>query len=115
MNQAAMDPTAFAEVKALMGDALNDVLQLTADTLPEQLAALEQAITAADAQQVFQCAHRIKSASGTIGALGLARCAEAVEMTGRGGSAAVDADQLTALRQAVDAVLQTIREEIQAG
>lgn len=115
MSQAAMDPTAFAEVKALMGDALNDVLQLTADTLPEQLAGLEQAIARGDAQQVFQCAHRIKSASGAIGALGLARCAEAVEMTGRGGSAEVAADRLAALRQAVDEVLQTITDEIRAG
>ena len=112
MSQPAMDAAAFAEMKEMMGDTFNDIVSLSIESLPRQLAAIEQAIKTRDADTLFNAAHKIKSSSGTIGAFGLAERAEAVELVGRNGSADVDDADLQALRDAVDEVLTVLQKEI---
>ncbi len=107
-----MDDSAFAEMKALMGDTFKDVLSLTLENLPEQLTLLQQAIQGGNAEQIFSVAHRIKSSSGTIGALGLAEKAEAIELIGRAGSSEVPADAIDALSQSASEVIGILEKEL---
>lgn len=115
MTQPAMDTAAFAEMKALMGDTFRDVLSLTLENLPVQLQLLEQAINDKAPEQIFSIAHRIKSGSGTIGALGLAQKAEAIELIGREGSADISEQLLEALKDSISNVVELIQQELNAG
>ncbi len=108
MNQA-VDETALAEIREMMGEAFADVVAITASTLPEQLDRLLQAVDAADAEVIFNTAHRIKSTAGTIGALGLAKKAEAIEMIGRSGSADVSAALLDEIRRYTAETLEVLQ------
>ncbi len=111
MSQPAMDTSAFDEVKALMGDSFKDVLSLTLETLPPQMSLLESAIHNKNAEQIFSIAHRIKSASGTIGALGLANKVEQIELIGRSGSADIPASYLEALTTSFEEVITILEKE----
>ena len=68
MSQPAMDPTAFSEMKSMMGDAFKDVVQMCLQTLPEQMQAIETAIESRDADTLFNVSHKLKSSCGSIGA-----------------------------------------------
>ena len=111
MQQPAMDTQAFAAMKDLMGDSFQDIIALTLSSLPEQLSLLEQAIDAKDAEQIFNVAHRIKSSSSTIGALGLAASAEAIELIGRSGSASVKPQLFTSLESSISEVIAILKAE----
>ena len=52
MSQAAMDASAFTEMKELMGDTFKDILSLCIETLPDQLNAIEQDVRS----NVLRCA-----------------------------------------------------------
>ena len=112
MPQPAMDTSAFDKVKALMGDSFKDVLTLTLETLPPQMALLESAIQNKNTEQIFSIAHRIKSASGTIGALGLGNKVEQIELIGRSGSADIPASYLQALTTSCNEVIAILKKEI---
>ena len=64
----AMDMSAYNELKNIMGEILDDLIQTFLDTVPEQIGLLQAAIEAGDCDQVFAVAHRIKSSSSSIGA-----------------------------------------------
>jgi len=112
MPQPAIDAATFAEIKTLMGDTFNDVIRLTMESLPEQLNLLEQAIKTKNAQQIFSVAHRIKSSSGTIGALGLAKDTEQIELIGRSGSADIPSALLQALDSSIREVMHYLENEL---
>lgn len=112
MPQPAIDAATFAEIKALMGDTFNDVLRLTLEALPQQLELLEQAINNKDAEQIFNVAHRIKSSSGTIGALGLAKNTEQIELIGRSGSADIPPALLQALHSSIQEIMYQLKKEL---
>lgn len=112
MPQPAIDTATFAEIKALMGDTFNDVLSLTLEALPQQLELLEQAINNKDAEQIFNVAHRIKSSSGTIGALGLAENTEQIELIGRSGSADIPPALLQTLHSSIQEIMHQLKKEL---
>ncbi len=112
MHKAAMDADAFAEMKELMGDSFTDIISLTLSSLPEQLLLLEQALGQQDAEAIFNVAHRIKSSTGTIGALGLADDAQAIEAIARGGTAEIPAQLIENLRTAANDVICTLEKEL---
>ncbi len=114
MSQPAMDTAAFAEMKEMMGESFHDLVNLSIDSLPQQLDAIENAIKTRDAETLFSSAHKLKSSCGTIGAFGLAERAETVELVGRAGSTDVAEDDLQALRDAIDEVLCLLKAELQA-
>ena len=114
MQQPAMDADAFAEMKALMGDSFNDVITLTLKTLPEQLEQLQLAISNKDAENIFNTAHRIKSSTSTIGALGVANNAEAIELIGRGGSSDISSELFDALSASITDVIAILKAELTA-
>ena len=84
--EQAINPDSLAQLRDLMGDALDDVLRTFIDYMPEQVDSLSSAINAKDADAVFNVAHKMKSSCGSIGATGLAQVAEEIEMIGRAGS-----------------------------
>lgn len=112
MSQTAVDAAAFAEMKELMGDALNDVITLFLQSLPEQLSAIEDAIDNNDAESLFNVSHKLKSSCGSIGAFGLAKKAETVEIIGRNGSTQVSDQVLNELRDATRQVITFLNIEI---
>lgn len=86
MDSQVLDMDAYTELKSIMGDTLNEVIQLYLKTMPELLDTLNTQIQNKDANQVFEIAHRIKSSSGSIGATGLAKTAQIIEQIGKQGS-----------------------------
>ncbi len=86
MENPAIDIDAYSAVKEAMGDIFVDLIQTFQDYVPGQISKLGEAIKQSDSDAVFNASHAIKSASGTIGALGLASSAEHIEQLGRAGS-----------------------------
>ncbi|MCK4833169.1 MAG: Hpt domain-containing protein [Gammaproteobacteria bacterium] len=112
MSQTAMDAAAFSEMKQLMGDSLNDVIELCLQSLPEQVSAIEDAIDNKNAESLFNVSHRMKSACGSIGAFGLAEKAESIEIIGRDGSTQVSDQAINELRDAASQVITFLNNEI---
>ena len=83
MEKTAIDDEAYRAVKDAMGEIFNELIQTFQAYVPQQISQLGEAIAQADSAAVFNAAHAIKSASGTIGALGLASTAEHIEQLGR--------------------------------
>ena len=84
--EEAIKMDALNELRNLMGDSLDDVLQTYIDYIPGQIDELSKAVANDDAENVFNLAHKMKSSSSSIGALGLAHVAEEMELIGRSGS-----------------------------
>jgi HPt (histidine-containing phosphotransfer) domain-containing protein len=112
MSTTAMDAAAFTEMKELMGEAFLDIISLCLQDLPEQSMLLETAISNNDANQIFNIAHRLKSSCGTIGAYGLAKKAEAIEIIGREGSTQGANEAFTELQLSLEEVLDILKKEI---
>jgi HPt (histidine-containing phosphotransfer) domain-containing protein len=112
MSQTAMDAAAFTEMKALMGDSLNDIITLCLQSFPEQLSAIEDAINKDNAESLFNVSHKMKSACGSIGAFGLAEKAEIIEIIGRDGSTQVPDQAISELRDATTQVITFLNTEI---
>ncbi len=112
MSQTAMDASAFSEMKELMGDTLNEVIALCLQSLPEQLSAIEEAIDNDNAESLFNVSHKMKSASGSIGAFGLAEKAETLELIGRDGSTQVPDQAIDELRDATKQVITFLNTEM---
>jgi HPt (histidine-containing phosphotransfer) domain-containing protein len=114
MSQPAMDAAAFSEMKKLMGDSFQDIISLCLQSLPEQLNDIENAITNNSAETLFNIAHKMKSACGSIGAFGLAEKAEHIEIIGRDGSTNIPEQTLEAFRNAVNQVINILRTELES-
>ncbi len=112
MSQTAINTAAFTEMKELMGEALNDVITLCLQSLPEQLNDIEDAINKNNAELLFNVSHKMKSSCSSIGAFGLAEKAEAVEIIGRKGSTQVSDQSINELR---DATMQVYLSEKAKG
>lgn len=112
MSQAALDANAFAEMKQLMGDTFNDILEMCLQTLPQQLNEIEQAIQNQNADILFNVSHKMKSSSGSIGAFGLAEKAENIERISRDGSTEIPGNAITELRDATEQVIAVLTTEL---
>ncbi len=112
MSQPAMDASAFAEMKELMGDSFKDIVALCIQTLPEQLNSIETAIEDQNAETLFTISHKMKSSCGSIGAFGLAEKAQVIELISRDGSAQIPENALVDLRNATEQVLSVLNTEL---
>lgn len=83
MTNPVMDMTAYVELKSIMGEVLNEVIKAYLETTPNMLETLQTEIQNKNANQIFEIAHRLKSSSSSIGAMGLAETAEIIELAGR--------------------------------
>jgi HPt (histidine-containing phosphotransfer) domain-containing protein len=80
--------------------------------LPEQSDQLQAAISNDDAEQVFNIAHKLKSACGSIGAFGLAEKAETLELIGRDGSTQGAGEAFSELQSSLEEVLSILKKEV---
>jgi len=109
-----MDMRAYKEVKSVMGDVLKELIETFIDYMPGQLDDLSNAINKNDAELVFGIAHRIKSSSNSIGALGLAETAEIIELIGREGKTDGAASHFSTLSEQLTEVNTFLKQELES-
>jgi HPt (histidine-containing phosphotransfer) domain-containing protein len=110
--EKAINSEALDELRSLMGESLNEVLQTFIDYVPDQINELSMAVFNNDADGVFNLAHKMKSSSSSIGALGLAQTAEQIEMIGRAGSTEGAAELLEQLKGMYSDAEVLLRKEL---
>ncbi len=92
-----------------------EILRDFLDTTRSDLAELRQAEARGDLGEVVRCAHRIKGASGMVGAGPMAGVAQALETKARARKEPMLAAALTAMDSAFAALDQFVAEEINKG
>lgn len=112
MSHPAIDTNAFAEMKELMEESFNDIIEMTLQTLPQQLDGIKTAIENMDVDTLFNISHRMKSSCGSIGAFGLAKKAEAIELISREGSAEISDLLFSELYDTTHQVLSFLENEL---
>ena len=112
MDNQNIDVDAYVELKSIMGDTLNEVIQMYLDSMPEMLESLDTQIQNNNAEQVFELAHRIKSSCSSIGATSLANTAEIIEQIGRQGSTENTASSLDVLRKQFNDIADFLSAEL---
>ena len=110
--EEAINSEALDELRSLMGESLDEVLQTFLDFVPDQINELSTAVFNNDADGVFNLAHKMKSSSSSIGALGLAHTAEQIELIGRAGSTEGTAELLEQLKGLYSDAEVLLREEL---
>jgi HPt (histidine-containing phosphotransfer) domain-containing protein len=110
--EEAINSEALDELRSLMGESLDEVLQTFIDYVPDQINELSKAVFNNDADGVFNLAHKMKSSSSSIGALGLAHTAEQIELIGRAGSTEGAAELLEQLKGMYSDAEVLLREEL---
>ena len=110
--EEAINSEALDELRSLMGESLNEVLQTFIDYVPGQIDELSTAVMNNDAEGVFNLAHKMKSSSSSIGALGLANTAEQIELIGRAGSTEGTVELLEQLKGMYADAEVLLREEL---
>ncbi len=93
-SNSPLDPQALAAVVGYDSQAQNRILSRFRDAHPIDADQLVQAFDSGDISKVASCAHRIKGASKTIGAVDLGALCEKIESAARSG----DGDQADRLR-----------------
>lgn len=112
MSQTIIDTRTFAEMKELMEDSFNEIIEMSLQNLPQQLDGIKSAIENKDADSLFNISHKMKSSCGSIGAVGLAQKAEAIELISRNGSADISEHMLNELSDATNHVLSFLINEL---
>jgi len=110
--EEAINLEALDELRSLMGESLDEVLQTFIDYVPDQINELSKAVFNNDADGIFNLAHKMKSSSSSIGALGLAHTAEQIEMIGRAGSTEGTVELLEQLKGMYADAEVLLREEL---
>lgn len=114
MELKAMDMRAYKEMKGVMGEVLKELIETFIDYMPGQLDDLNNAIEKGNAELVFGIAHRIKSSSNSIGALGLAETAEAIELIGRAGKTEGALKHFSMLSEQLTEATTFLKQEIKS-
>ena len=112
MTQDTMDIRAYTEVKSVMGEVLNELIETFIEYMPEQIENLSAAVDNNDAELIFSIAHRIKSSSNSLGALGLAETAETLELMGRSGESEGASEPLKKLEAQYAEVVEFLKQEL---
>jgi HPt (histidine-containing phosphotransfer) domain-containing protein len=79
--------------------------------MPELLNDLNHAIDDNNPDMLFGIAHRMKSSSNSLGALGLAKIAESIEMLGRAGNTEGAREKSAELEEQLNEVIAFFKEE----
>jgi HPt (histidine-containing phosphotransfer) domain-containing protein len=67
-------------------DLLGEVIELYLDDSRVRIETMRAALAASDSEQLSGAAHAMKSASANVGAMGVRKLCESIEMIGRGGT-----------------------------
>lgn len=112
MSTTSIDTNLFAEMKELMEDSFEDIIQMSLQTLPQQLIDIKSAIEKTDVEKLFNVSHKMKSSCGSIGASGLAEKAQAIELISRQGSADIPEEMYNELLNATHEVIDYLKSEV---
>ena len=89
MNEPAIDPAAFEHLLEITGDDLefvDELIDTYLDDAATQVAAMEAAAAAGDADAMVRPAHTLKSSSANVGAMSLAEACRTLEADARTGT-----------------------------
>lgn len=105
------DPEALGMLREVGGPELaREMIDLFLANAPQRLEAAEQALEAGDAAQLHQAAHSLKATSATLGALRVQELSAELEAAAREERLDAAPTLVTALRPALDALLERLRE-----
>lgn len=114
-----IDEAALKEIGSLRGGTLiQKILTIYLDKTPEIITDLQEALSQASSEDVFQAAHSLKSTSATVGARSLSEISQAFETLGKHGlvrEAISLFPKLQAEYEAVDAALRQKLEAVSAS
>ncbi|MGR6806443.1 response regulator [Sphaerotilus natans] len=110
---AELDAGRLAEVRALMGEAFDALLDKALESLADEIALLRQACAHDDTQAAGELLHRLKNTAGDIGAMRLHALAARLEKESAGSATAAQGrlpapQDLAALEQATGRVGQAL-------
>jgi HPt (histidine-containing phosphotransfer) domain-containing protein len=115
-DSTTLDPDVLASIHALDGDGgtgfLRRLASSFADGAEQDLHRLQTAIAAANAEEVREAAHRLKSSSGTVGALHFASLCQKLETAARAGRLDSAGELLTAIESEHVSVEAALSREI---
>ena len=114
MSQNLLDLRAYTEMKEIMEEVLPELLKTFIDYMPGLLNDLNKAIAENEPEQLFGISHRMKSSCNSLGALGLARTCESIEMIGRAGNTEGTSELSGQLKEELAEVLEFFEEELKA-
>ncbi len=80
-----LDDATLAELREIMEDDFGDLVRTFLEDLPDQLTAIDSAVSQGAAEPLSRSAHRLKSGCGSIGATRLTEIARRLELLGRDG------------------------------
>jgi HPt (histidine-containing phosphotransfer) domain-containing protein len=83
-----MDYAIIADLREVMAAKFPDLVRILLCTLPLQLTDIYTAVAQGDADALYRTAHKLKSGTGSIGALQLSELARRLEAMGRSGNLA---------------------------
>jgi HPt (histidine-containing phosphotransfer) domain-containing protein len=92
-------------------DAVDGILDLFVQNVPERIAALTAAVKARDASEIARAAHAFKSPAGAIGALGLASLLQEVELAATQGAVDQACAAFAQVGPETDAVVRYLRAQ----
>lgn len=114
MLQNPLDFRAYSEMKEIMEEVLPELLKTFNGYMPDLLKDLNQAIAENNPDLLFGISHRMKSSCNSLGALGLAKTCEHIEMIGRAGSTAGASELSTQLEEQLSEVIEFFEEELKS-
>lgn len=85
MTDAVIDTLVFNEIADLMGDSINEFIEIYLDNSPKLLKGIGIAVPAGDLEGVISNAHQLKGGSGSIGAMQVFQYAKQLEDDARAG------------------------------
>jgi two-component system sensor histidine kinase/response regulator len=112
MLQKPLDLRAYSEMKDIMEEVLPELLKTFNSYMPDLLTDLNQAIAANNPDLIFGIAHRMKSSCNSLGALGLAKTCENIEMIGRAGGTEGASELSSQLEEQLSEVMEFFEEEL---
>ena len=112
MSQNPLDLSAYNEMKDIMEEVLPELLKTFIEYMPDLLIDLNKAIAANEPDLIFGISHRMKSSSNSLGAMGLAKICETIEMIGRAGSIEGAAELSAQLEEELGELLEFFEEEL---
>lgn len=114
MQQNLLDLRVYSEMKDIMEEVLPELLKTFINYMPDLLNDLNKAIAANEPNQLFSISHRMKSSCNSLGALGIARTCESLEMIGRAGNTNGATKLSGQLKEELTAVLEFFEKELKA-
>lgn len=113
-DELVLDMEIIATLKALGGDddpeLFADLVSMFTGDTPARLQAMDDALSAGDADALGKVAHALKSSCGNLGASTLAELCREIESAGRGG----DVDSARPLVEASKSHYERVRDALEA-